>query len=168
MISRNKNVDAQLAIARSENSSPRNWRDLAISFAVALSLTAAASLISASAAHAAGTTLAISQAELASFGKRLSLTGAQRPTVNAITVNLVKENAGIFRKYGIDGRSCSGLGPLRLSSLNAETNGAYNRARGRLSQVLSPDQMRKFAAIYAERRQATKQRIMCSSAQARR
>ena len=57
---------------------------------------------------------------------------------------------------------------LKLSSLNAETNGAYNRARGRLSQVLSSDQMRKFASIYSERRQATKKRIMCGTTQARR
>ncbi len=168
MISRNKNADAQLAIARSDNSSPRSWNHLAISFAAALSLTVSASLISAPAAHAAGTTLAISQAELASFGKRLSLTSAQRPAVNTITVALVKENAGIFRKYGIDERSCSGLGPLKLSSLNAEINGAYNHARGRLSQVLSSSQMRKFASIYAERRQATKKRIMCGTTQARR
>jgi hypothetical protein len=112
--------------------------------------------------------LSISKSELQRFSRELQLTRAQTPQVNAITVNLVRENSAIFQKYGVDGQSCSDLGPFRLSALNNEVMAAYSRARGQLSQVLSPAQLQKYGAMYNQRRQATKQRIVCGTRQAQR
>jgi len=115
-------------------------------------------------AHGAG----LSKSELAQFSQRLSLTQAQVPQVNAIATNLMRANASIFAKYGIDGQSCSNLRPLQLSALNSEAQGAYQRARSQLSQILSAGQLQKFGVIYAERRRATKERIVCGPQQASR
>lgn len=127
---------------------------------------AVAAIVATSVAHAGP--LSMSQADLKRFSTELQLTRAQTPQVNAITLNLVRENSAIFQKYGIDGRSCSNLGPLRLSSLNGEVQAAYSRARSQLSRVLSAQQMKKYAAMYNQRRQETKQRIVCNSRQAQR
>jgi hypothetical protein len=115
-------------------------------------------------AHGAG----LSKAELAQFSQRLSLTKAQVPHVNAVATQLMRANASIFAKYGIDGQSCSNLRPMQLSALNSEAQSAYQRARSQLSQVLSSAQLQQFSAIYAERRRAAKARIVCGPQQASR
>jgi hypothetical protein len=98
----------------------------------------------------------------------MKLTRAQIPRVNSIARALVSENAVVLKEFGIDGQSCSNLGPFKLAALNSKTQAVYSRARGKMSKILSVDQLRIFSAVYSKRRQETKQRILCRARRAKR
>lgn len=138
----------------------RRGHGLLISLGIAAFVAVSAATMTAGPADAAGSLLSISSAELAQFGQRLKLTREQRPKVNAITQNLVRESAAIFRKYGITGETCVPM--MQLAALNNEVNSAYVRARGQLAAILSAEQMRQYASIYQQRRLATKAKIICN------
>ena len=126
---------------------------------VSLGVTALIGVLFAGAANAAG--MSMNRAELEQFAQRLNLTSAQRSQVNTVTQALVRESDAILQKYGVSRGVCTDLGPIQLSALNGEVNGAYSRARVKLSSVLSANQLREFGAIYQEKRRAAQGSIVC-------
>jgi Spy/CpxP family protein refolding chaperone len=92
------------------------------------------------------------------------LSGAQAQQVKAVSQRLSSQSDAILRKYGVRRGTCSNASMSRLRAMGSELDRAFASARSQLSRVLSPSQLKQFAATYQQRRRAERARIVCGAA----